>query len=132
MAAFVEKATGVKIKESPQLLAIWDAAVTRCRGHRPKGREGRAGPGQDRAGKKKGQLARPGSRTAKLAELAEFYGPQVLGRLEPRLAQAVLEANMARLKAQKRLESDDLSTMHAVDDLYDLAMEATGSESAGK
>jgi hypothetical protein len=34
---------------------------------------------------------------------------------------------MGRLKAQQRLESDDLSGLHH-DDLFDLVMEATGSE----
>ncbi len=41
--------------------------------------------------------------------------------------QAMLAANMPRLKAQKRLDEGDLSTMHP-DDLYDLVMTATGNE----
>lgn len=40
---------------------------------------------------------------------------------------AALEANLPRLKAQRRMETEDLSKLHH-DDLYDLVMLATGSE----
>lgn len=85
-------------------------------------------------GKKKGELAVAGSRTAKLADLAGFYGPAVCGLsgIEPKLALIVLDANMDRIKAVRwfeeiRKDPEKGNSLHP-DTLFDLVMEATGSE----